>query len=497
MAHHTGALILLFTFGLLCSLAITRICRGLAHRIGLVDRPDGRRKIHRREVPLVGGIAVCASTILVVCIALSVPGPFAEQAAFASWELIGLLAGSAVICAIGVIDDYRSLRGCYKLLGQIAAVGIVILSGVQVEIITVFAWQVELGWLAIPFTTFWLLGAINSLNLLDGMDGLLGVVGTIVCLAFAAMAILTGQFVNACLALVLAGSLVGFLRYNYPPASVFLGDAGSMFVGLALGVLAIRCSLKGPATVALAAPVALLILPILDTAAAVVRRKLTGRSIFTTDRGHLHHCLLRGGLSQRKILLLVSGLCFLTVFGALGGTAYQNESLAILSALAVILILVTSGLFGCAEVVLIAKSCHDFAYSIVGASRNDRGIEVRLQGSAKWGALWKQLIGCADRLNLRSLSLDVNAPAHHECYHARWSRPAHKVGEELNCWSAVMLLTAWGQTIGRVAVTGHPDQEPVWKKVAELTHMTEGIEAVLSGNETSRVVEPLVGTAAT
>ena len=494
MTYHFESLPFLFAMGVLCSLALTGLSRGFGRHIGLVDQPDGRRKIHARVVPLVGGIAVFASTVIVLAIAFFVSTPLANLVKSEAREMIGLLIGSTIICAVGILDDYRHLRGRYKLLGQIVAVAIVLFSGTRVDGVNIFGWDLDLGWVAIPFTMFFLLGAINSLNLLDGMDGLLGTVGTIVCLAFAVMAFMSGHFVNACIATALAGALVGFLRYNFPPASVFLGDAGSMLVGLVIGVLAIRCSLKGPATVALAAPAALLILPILDTAAAVIRRKLTGRSIFTTDRGHLHHCLLRGGLSHRRILMIVSGLCLLTVVGALSSMAYQNENLAILSALAVALILVTTGLFGCAEVVLIAKSLHSYFGAAIWSSRIERGIEVRLQGSAKWCELWKRLTGSAERLKLRSIALDVNSPAHHECYHARWSRPTAQFGEEPNSWSAVLLLNAWGQTVGQVAVSGHPDSEPVWRKLAELTELTDGIEAVISTQLHASAVEPQVET---
>src|SRR5262249_13889999 len=152
------------------------------------------------------------------------------------------------------------------------------------------------------------------------------------CLALGAMAALQGQWAAAAVAAILAGALLGFLFYNFPPASVFLGDCGSMLIGLAVGVLAIRSSLKAPATVALAAPTALLILPIFDTTAAILRRKLTGRSLYTTDRGHLHHCLLRSGLSNRRALLAVAGLCLVTAVGALASLAWNNEALALLSA---------------------------------------------------------------------------------------------------------------------------------------------------------------------
>src|SRR5205085_11092231 len=137
----------------------------------------------------------------------------------------------------------------------------------------------------------------------------LSTIGLIIALAMAGMAIIGLQWPAATVALALAGALLAFLFFNFPPASIFLGDSGSMLIGLIIGTLAIQSSLKGPATVALAAPLALLVIPIFDTSAAILRRKLTGSSIFATDRGHLHHMLQSGGLSHQKVLFLVVFLC--------------------------------------------------------------------------------------------------------------------------------------------------------------------------------------------
>ncbi len=492
MSYTVESLALLFVAGLVCSLVFTGMARGLGRRVGLVDLPDGRRKIHTRIVPLVGGIAVFFSMVLVLSIAFSRPGSLADDVSEQSREVLGLLGAATLICAVGVLDDSRGLRGRYKLLGQFAAIGILLATGVQVRAVALFGVDIELGWIGLPLTAFWLLGAINSLNLLDGMDGLLGTVGTIICLAVAGMAAMNQHMVGACIAIVLAGSLVGFLRYNLPPASVFLGDAGSMLVGLVIGVLAIQCSLKGPATVALAAPFALMTLPIFDSTAAVLRRKLTGRSIFSTDRGHLHHCMLRCGLSRPRILLIVSALCALTVVGVLGSIAIRSESLAILSAAAVVVILIATRLFGHAEFVLLTKSLKEYVRASAGFGRAGRELEVRLQGSAGWSVMWTSIVSHAEQLNLRSVALDVNAPAHHEGYHARWSGPAAvRSDETVECWSAVILLTAWGQTIGQVAVSGHPDSDPVWRKLSVLASVTDGVETVLAG--TAPAVPVLTG----
>ena len=231
----------------------------------------------------------------------------------------------------------------------------------------------ELGLLAVPFTALWLLGIINSLNLLDGMDGLLSCVGFIISLAMAAMAILGGQWAVACVAAALAGALLGFLRYNFPPASVFLGDSGSMLIGLIIGTLALRGSLKAPATVALVAPVALLGIPAFDTLAAIVRRKLTGRSIYAGDRGHLHHCLLARGFSTRRALLWISASCCCTAAGALGSVSFGNEWVAVITALAVIGVYLVSRVFGSAELLLVRN------YLATGCARCSAFVAGRLR----------------------------------------------------------------------------------------------------------------------
>lgn len=481
----------LFAGGLVCGMGFTSYFRIVAIRLGLVDRPDAQRKLHRQATPVAGGIAVLAAAVLVLGVAAIVPGPIAAAIQAAPIEWGGLLLGAVIICAIGVVDDARGLPGKYKLAGQLVAVFVVLLSGVRIGIIELFGWHIDLGWFAVPITTLWLLGAINSLNLIDGMDGLLGTIATIICVTVSILAAMFGHIVEACVAIVLAGSLVGFLRYNLPPASIFMGDAGSMLVGLVIGVLAVRSSLKGPATVAMAAPAALLIVPFFDTLSAVVRRKLTGRSLYSTDRGHLHHVLLQTGLSRPRVLALVSALCTIAGVGVLASIAYRNEVLAILAAATVVTILLVTRLFGYAEFVLLMKSAKAQARSILGFHDGGRVIEARIQGSARWGDLWGKLTGSVEQLNLRTISLDVNAPFVHEGYHAKWRRPRYRLVVEGYVWSAVLPLSAWGQSVGQIAVTGYCDTEPIWKKVAALTSMTGEIEALLILSGATAPAHPL------
>lgn len=470
----TTLIVILVLSAGLC-LVLTPWARAWASRHGIVDDPDGRRKMHLQPIPLAGGVAILISCISALAVAVlfapqPVSGLLREQGA----GLLGLMAAAIVICAVGLADDRRGLRGRHKLLGQLLAAGIVILSGVWVRNLHLFGWHIDLGLLALPFTLFWLLGAINSLNLIDGMDGLLSCVGLIISLAISAMAVMANQWVAACVAVALAGALLGFLRYNFPPATIFLGDSGSMLIGLVIGVLAIQSSLKGPATIALAAPLAVLAIPILDTAAAIVRRTLTGRSIYTTDRGHLHHVLLRRGLSNQRVLFWICCLCFFTVLGVLASLAFNNELFAIVSAFAVIGILIVSRLFGYAEVLLLKEHFLGMFWQAPGNDGN-RQIEVHLQGSANWKQLWDALAARAQELNLKGLRLNVSSPAIHECYYAQWGR-FDEVGEDASLWHAEIPLGIHNQTVGRLEIIGARDEDSVWLKIDALAKCVDRFE---------------------
>ncbi len=475
----TTLLILLAGSCGLC-LLLTPVARALAAWSGLLDRPDGRRKLHARVMPLAGGLAIYVSCASALTAAFLISNPLREELATQGRGLLGLLLAGAIICLVGVADDYGYLRGRHKLCGQLLAIAVLLHFGVVVSSVHVFGWEIELGLLAVPCTVLWLLGAINSLNLIDGMDGLLSSVGLIVTLALTAMAVLAEQWAAACVAVALAGALLGFLRYNFPPASIFLGDCGSMLIGLAVGTLAIQSSLKGPATVALAAPLALLTVPFFDTLAAIIRRKLTGRSIYTTDRAHLHHCLLRHGFSNRQVLLSVSLFCLLAVFGVLSSLALRNELFAVLAAVMVVGIMIATRLFGHTEMMLLGRLLLTHANSYWPRRRGSsaRQIMVRLQGSANWQELWEELLGCACRLNVVMLRLNVNAPAIQEGYHACWDCRG-KESEETPLWRTEVALMAGGQSLGRLEIWGRQNGQPARQAMAEAVELVEYLEDAL------------------
>ncbi|MBX7103249.1 MAG: undecaprenyl/decaprenyl-phosphate alpha-N-acetylglucosaminyl 1-phosphate transferase [Gemmataceae bacterium] len=471
----------LFAAAFALCFAVTPLVRNAALRFGLVDAPDGRRKTQKKPIPVAGGVAVYLSTVAILAgawfFATEWQGAFAKQ----STTFLALLAAGSVLVCIGMIDDFRGMRGRYKLLGQVAAAAIVIAGGVYVQSVTILDVKVELGILAWPFTLFWLLGAINSLNLIDGMDGLLGTIGLILCVTIGGMAFLNLSFGVACVAVTLAGALLAFLGFNFPPASIYLGDAGSMLIGLVIGTLAIQASLKGPATVALAAPLALLAIPIFDTSAAILRRKLTGRSIFTTDRGHFHHVLLRHGFSNQKILFLVVVLCTIAGAGALVGSYLKNEFIAFAAFVAVLVILLVSRLFGIAELSLVKEKISAFVDNVRHGHVDGkvRQIKVHLQGSADWETLWQELTVTAEELQLKTLTLDVNAPVIHEGYHARWERSMADHAEVPGFWRAEMPLTVRGQVVGRLDVVGLRDEESAWPKLAALAKVVASVELTI------------------
>ena len=423
----------------------------LASRCGLVDQPDGRRKCTRVPSGVGRGRVFLAAvtTLAAACLWSQWLAPaLAVDLAVHGGRLFGLLLASAFICLVGLVDDFRVLRGRHKLIGQIVAVAIVMYFGVIVRHIRVFDETWELGGLSYAFTAFLLLGAINSLNLIDGMDGLLSCLATIISLAMGVIAFSSGHFVAAAVAFALSGALLAFLCFNFPPASIFLGDSGSMMVGLVVGTLAINSSFKGSATVVLATPAAMFAIPIFDTLAAIIRRKLTGRSIYTTDRAHIHHCLARSGLSARKTPFLLPFFCLVTVFAALASVALNSELLAGITIVAVATILVVTRLFGHAEFLLIKERIIGaFASSFSWKTKkSEHALEVRLQGSADWKELWRSLTACASRLDLKTIRLDVNAPAIYEGYHARWDR-FDQGADKQSSWRFEIPLAVGGQIV--------------------------------------------------
>lgn len=492
--HFALQLLILFTVGLLCAIALTPVMMRLARRINLLDHPDGSRKLHARPTPVIGGPILLGGTFFAILVGWFLGGATGRILPQHFYQHLGLLTAATLICAVGVVDDFGRLRGRYKLLLQIIIVGLVIASGTRIEHITLYdGYTVELGTVfGVIFTAFWLLGAINSLNLLDGMDGLLSTIGLITSIAFMGVAYINHAWPTACVAAGLAGSLLGFLRFNFPPAKIFLGDSGSMLIGMVIGILAIQNSMKEVATFSLAAPMALLILPIFDTLAAIVRRKLTGRSIYDVDRGHLHHRMSSSGFSNVSVLGMVAALCLVTTCGALLASYLKNGTWALLSAIMVVMILVATKLFGRVELTLIKTRLFTTVSSLFTArpTGHIREMSIQLQGSTNWQDLWNRLTAWAFEHQLVSISLDVNAPAWHEGYHGHWHLHEKNL-EDKELWQFTLPLCIKTTVVGKMTLEGSI-RRPFADVLTQINAMISDVESVLT--EMSEKVKPSIAS---
>lgn len=275
----------------------TPVIMSFAERIGAVDKP-GKRKVHETNMPRLGGLAI----YMVFTVVLVVSFPISEF-------LKGLLLGSTIIAFLGAADDCRGIAPKFKLLGQITAALVVVYFGTTVQFVTSpFDGIILLGILAVPVTLLWIVGITNAVNLIDGLDGLAAGISAIAAVTIGIIAFLEGQYEVAVISFVLAGAIMGFLKYNFYPARVFMGDTGSMFLGFVLAILAVQGLTKSATVISLFIPVVIFGIPILDTFFAVARRFVNGNPIFQADKEHVHHRLLDLGFSHKQTVLLIYGI---------------------------------------------------------------------------------------------------------------------------------------------------------------------------------------------
>ena len=308
----------------------------LANRTGALDAPNAR-KVHKKPIPRIGGLGIYTgfmAAIIVVALKFGLDG---EQVK----ETVGLMVSGSLIVALGLIDDYKNLPAKVKLAGQFVAAGVLVgLFDVRIDFMTdPFGDYFYLDHLAIPATIFWLVGLTNTVNLIDGLDGLAAGVAAIASFTIMLIALEQSFVLVAVMTAALAGAAVGFLKYNFNPAEIFMGDSGSMFLGFMLAGISVTGAVKSVAAIALVVPIFALGLPILDTTFAIVRRLRGGVPIFKPDKGHLHHRLLNVGFTQRQAVLLMYVISALFGLSAIALTAvsYQIAVMILLVVVAAII----------------------------------------------------------------------------------------------------------------------------------------------------------------
>jgi UDP-GlcNAc:undecaprenyl-phosphate GlcNAc-1-phosphate transferase len=291
-----GAAIALFVVVLL-----TPAVGGMARLLGAVDRPgeDGRR-LHRRPVPRLGGLAIFLGIVVPALAFLDLSG-----------EMRGVLLGAAVACVVGAVDDFRGLAPAPKLGGQVMAAAIPCAFGVWIDHFTFpFLGAVDLpAGVGVPLTIVWIVAVMNMVNFLDGMDGLASGVCAISGVTFSVLALSLGKADAAILSAIVAGACIGFLRHNFFPARIFMGDSGALVLGYTLATVSVAGLLKTASTVVLFLPLLVLAVPIVDTSFVVAKRLKHGRPVYSADRWHLHHRFVNIGFSQRRASVTMWAWC--------------------------------------------------------------------------------------------------------------------------------------------------------------------------------------------
>ena len=287
--------------GCLLAFTFTPPVRILAYRIGAVDVPTDGRRMHKKPVPRIGGLAIYLAFVLATAL-------FGEY----SPALGAIWVGGLLLVAIGVLDDVWRLPAWIKLLVQIGAAVITVVQGITLEYINLFGHYIDFGVFAIPVTILWIVGLTNAINLIDGLDGLACGVSAICCLSLVGVILVSGRDTDfALITAILFGCCVGFLPFNSNPAKIFMGDTGALFLGYAMAVISLEGVFKLHTVISFIIPISIFAFPLFDTLSAIIRRVSRGKSPFSADRGHLHHKLVDMGFTHKRcvtILYAISGI---------------------------------------------------------------------------------------------------------------------------------------------------------------------------------------------
>ena len=312
-----ATLMLLFLFSLGLSLAFTPMVTALGIRLGAIDIPK-ERKVHTKPTPRIGGLAVFLAAITTIYLSSIFLTPVSKLLVFNAHAAFGL-GGMLVVFGCGLWDDFRRLNPWIKLFLQILGATLAFAGGASINGFFIGSYSVKLGFLiSYAVTVFWFLLFINAVNLIDGLDGLAGGVVFFTCILMVFLSYSNGAYLSAFYFSVLGGAILGFLRYNFNPATIFLGDGGSYLLGYAVAILAIQSSTKSQVGVLMLIPLLALGVPIFDTILSPIRRFIRGRSMFQPDKGHIHHVFLKMGLSSSNAVWVIYGitmaLCLLAIF---------------------------------------------------------------------------------------------------------------------------------------------------------------------------------------
>lgn len=418
------SIFLTFMIGFAFALALTPVAKWLGIRIGAVDMPL-ERKIHTAPIPRSGGLAIILSFALAM-IAASFLHAFSNLYAQINIKIsFAAILGGIIIFSVGFIDDIHRLRPRVKLLFQIIAASLAYYSGLKIQTFAIGNTFFHFGIMSYFVTLFWFLLLINAMNLIDGLDGLAAGIGFFACIVMTVLAAGRSDFIVAVEFAALAGVLMGFLRYNFNPASIFMGDGGSYFIGYTIAALSIEGSVKSGLATTLVIPLLALGVPIFDTLLSPVRRWLLGSRIFSPDKGHFHHHLLKRGLSSQKAVLFIYGITFILCIAGIIIVNLHNAMAGILLAVLILVFFISVRKLGYLEYLAMDKIFgwfRDISYEagLHNERRSFLSIQMQIESAKDMDTLWDsvcqafKILGC-DRGELH-LYKDVKEDPAESCF---------------------------------------------------------------------------------
>jgi UDP-GlcNAc:undecaprenyl-phosphate GlcNAc-1-phosphate transferase len=463
---NSNALLLIFAVAFMGCVLATPVVTRLAFWTGAIDRPDQFRRIHKGATPRLGGLGLAfgmfAGIVLVILGGYFNGWDWLAEWKMAEWPVLG---AAIIVLMLGFIDDTRGVGPRVKLLVQASAVIVLFFGGVRIEKIDVLGWMLDFSWptmtlsllghantfsvTSLLVTLVWFLGCMNVWNLIDGMDGLASGVGFLVSGTLTLVAIHHENVGVAITGAALAGSLAGFLLYNWHPACIFLGDSGSLLIGLLIGVIGVQGSFKATSSISILFPILAMGLPISDTALAIFRRWVRNLPLSAADRRHVHHLLIALGLNPRQSALLLYCFSGFLCGAVLLGVALKNEELALIL-----------GISGCLAFLLILTSRLNELSSLTGdlQARLVRGRQERFAARVTWEAI--------QRIELCTTPADV-------------CEILERTTRTLGCEAAQIACTHEGLTV----VDTDPDQEGMARAASAGLSGRSAVFRLTSGQE--------------
>ncbi|MGA7878532.1 MAG: MraY family glycosyltransferase [Desulfoferrobacter sp.] len=415
-----------FTVSLLFALLLTPGVCWIARKFGIVDQPSAR-KVHLKPIPRMGGVAMYLAFLLSLVAGIFYRTDLSQQLA-ASSCLQYCIGGATLVFLMGLADDIFCLRPAVKFAVQAFAGLVAYAGGIQIlQLDLPWGPNVALGWLSLPLTVFWFMLVINAINLIDGLDGLAAGVSLFASLVLLGLAVMSGKYVIALGLAALAGTCLGFLRYNFNPASIFMGDSGSYFLGYMLASLSILGSMKSQATVAMLIPVIALGVPLLDAILAPIRRFINGRALFQPDKSHIHHRLLQMGLTTRKAVLIMYGATIVLGLFALVAVNARDEKVGLAMFILAVSVILGFRKLGYLEYFAVDKMIgyfHDVT-DVMGFKKDRRTFlshQIAINDARNPDEMWLRIVDALEllRFDKAEMCFNGNCSAFHENGNYSW-----------------------------------------------------------------------------